>query len=220
MGGSGQTQTTKASPPTIPPFLRGILGQEATSYLSAMQDLPQIQQLFGSVPKLNVPGITPGQQYDIAALQRGQPVLSPQQTQAAQMMREIADPAAEQKFYREFAAPELMQQSALQGQGTSGAADYALAQGADQYALMAKQNELQAAGGLAGIGQQGLAQMVTALEAQGIPRDIAQQQAQALYDQQQQRWGFAKDIQTNPFSLFGPTIGGGSTSVSMGGSKF
>lgn len=215
--GGGPTQTTKASPPTIPPFLRGILGQEATSYLSAMQNLPSIQQLFGTVPQLNVPGITGGQQADINAIQRGQPLLTPQQQQAAGMMKQIADPTAEKQAFEQFATPEVMQQAALMGQGTSGAADYALAQAAIPYQLQAQQTELGAAQGLAGIGQQGLAQMVTALEAQGIPRDIALQKAQALFDQQQQRWGFGKDIQTNPFSLFGPTIGGGSTSVSMGG---
>jgi hypothetical protein len=217
--GGGPSQQSTTSPPTIPPYLLPILGQGEAGLMEALTSgvIPSLTGLYSGVPQLGVPGLTAGQQQDISMIQGGQPILSPQQQQAAGMFGQIADPTAEKQGFEQFALPEVMQNAALMGQGTSGAADYAVAQAAIPYQLQAQNTELQAAGGLANIGQQGLQQTVQALEAQGLSRDVAMQMAQSLFNKQQQQWGFGKDLQTFPFSLFGPTIGGGSTSINTGG---
>jgi hypothetical protein len=155
------------------------------------------------------------------------------------------------KEFQNLQAPEIMQQAALMGQGTSGAGLSALAQGQEQamvpFLQQDLQNQLAASGqlgqmGLAEQGQQasianqlanlglskqaqqaGIAgqqaqlglgqqaqtqqQLVNALQAAGLPPSIAQQQAQALFNQQQQRQQFASGIQQGPIQLFKSLVG-------------
>lgn len=238
MGGSGN-QTSKTTSPQIPPYLLPILGSSSTDLMSALNGgtIPSLAGLFGGVPGLSVPGLTGQQTTDINALQGlGQSGgVFPFENQAAQwttqarnQMGQIADPNVAKQAFEQFASPEVMQQSALAGQANSGAVPYALSQAAIPFELQNQQTELAAAQGQLGAAQQlgGLGQtqlsnqmneLTTALQAAGMPRDVAQQLAESQFNQQQQQWGFGKDLRTFPFSLYGPTIGGGSTSVSTGG---
>ena len=79
-----------------------------------------------------------------------------------------------------------------------------------------------AAGGIANVGSQAYQQQVdsltNALQAAGMPYEVALQQAQAWFNQQQQKQQLAQTIQMGPFSQI-PSIYGGSqtTSTTHGG---
>ena len=139
------------------------------------------------------------------------------------------DPAlkAQQDYLKSTILPQTQQQSALEGSGTSGASLEATGnamQAADVPLLQANaQNQLSAASalsgqqatgaaGVAGMGAQGQAQLQAALQAAGLPREIAQQQAQSIYNQQEQKSGLATSLQGQPLSLIPSSIG--QTSVS------
>jgi len=128
--------------------------------------------------------------------------------------------------FRDITAPEVMQQAVLQGQGNSGAATDALARAQEAALVPFMQGDLAntlsasntlfggaltAGQGLTGAGlgqeQAQIAQIQQALTAAGVPYQVAQQQAQALYNQQAQQFQFAQDIQTGPISGFPNLIG-------------
>lgn len=223
--GGGPTQTSTSSPPTIPPYLLPILGTSATGLEQALTggQIPSLTGLYSGVPQLGVPPLTGGQMQDIGGIQSlaGTKGIFPYEQQAAATMGQIASPEAEKQAFEQFAAPQVMQSAALAGQANSGAVPYSLAQAAIPYQLQAQQTELAAAQGQAGLGEQQvqnqMSQLQNALEAQGLPREVAMQLAQSQFNKLQQQWGFGKDLQTFPFSLYGPTIGGGSASLNTGG---
>lgn len=221
-GGGGQGSTS--SPPQSPSWLLPLELTGATSLESALLggQIPSLTGLYSGVPQQGVPNLTSGQMGDIGGIQglAGTGGQIPYQSQIAGNYGAIASPQAEQQYYKQFAAPEIMQQAALAGQGTSGAADQALAQGAIPYALQAQNTELQANQALQGLGQGQVQnqqnELASALQAQGLPYEVAQQLAQSQYNQAQQQWQYGKELQTFPFSLFGQNIGGGTT-VQTGG---
>ena len=215
MGGSSPTGSSSTSAPTVPAYLYPILQNGVNQYTSAAGQLPGIPSLYQNAPLQGTPQLTAQQNQNINSIQQlGQSGGTyPGEQQAMTNLGQIANPQASQQAFQQFAAPEVMQQAALAGQGQSGAADYSLSQAAIPYELQAQQTQMQAANSQAQLGQQQVTnqgnQLAQALQASGIPYDVAQQMAQNQYNQQQQQWGLAKDIQTFPFQLFGQTIGGG-----------
>jgi len=135
---------------------------------------------------------------------------------------------AEIKEFNDLQAPEILQQAALMGQGTSGGALQALSTGQEQalvpFLQQDQANALAAAQGLSsnqlanaglqesalnslgnlGTTQEGLQQnqLQNALTAAGLPQQVAQQQAQNAYNQAQQGWQLAQQTQQTPQQWF------------------
>jgi len=228
--GGGQTSSKGSSQPTIPkwllPYYKGAAGQ----LIGAQGNMPDLSQLYGNVPLLGVPGVTPEMSSLIGQFQQNVG-LNPNEMQSASALQQFlpgtgggmspALGAAEQKF-KDITSPEILGQASLMGLGNSGAGLQALTQGQESAFIplieQGTQNELAAAGQL---GQLGLAeasqtqqQLQDALTAAGIPYDIAAQQAKALYDQQQQKFQFASNIQSGGASgAFSNLLGQNSTEI-------
>lgn len=224
--GSG-SQTQWQSPPTIPKWLKPYYKNTASQLEAAQGNLPNITDLYGSVPLLNVMGPTGNELSDISQFQNiAQNPNNPLENAAAYGYSNFlggpgggpsaATQAALQQF-NTLQAPSILSNAALMGQGNSGAALTALTQGQESalvpFMQQDLQNQLSASQGLASLGGQEASQQQTdlsnALQAAGLPREIADQQAQALFNQQQQQWQFASGIQTGGQAQFPSLLGGG-----------
>lgn len=228
MGGGGQT--TSQSGPKVPfyelPLLYGGAGALTQADYGAGSQIPSLQGLYSGAPLQQTPPLTPGQGADIGEFQniaaRGGVGMGYEST-AGNNLAAISNPQIAQQAFEQFAAPEVMQQSVLAGQGQSGAVPYALSQAAIPYELQAQNMQMQAANSLGALGgqlnQEQQQALQNALSGQNMQYDVNQQAAQNLYNQQQQKWKYAQGLQTFPFQLLGSAIGGGNTTVSPG-SKF
>lgn len=222
--------SSKQSSPTVPPWLLPLLKGEESQYMGALSGgLPGFEQLYGGMPQMITPGVTHGQQQDITSLQNiaaGNP-LTQQQQEAAREYESFLGTAGQPssatqaalKEFQDLQAPQISQQAELMGQGNSGAALAAQAQGFEQAMVPFMQSDLQnqmsAAGGLESIGQAGSMQeqqnLENALAAAGLKYDVNNQNAQNLFNRQMAQEQFASGIQTQPFGLLGSSIGGGTT---------
>jgi len=226
MGSGGGTTNTKQSHPTVPSWLAPLLKSDVTQFQQAEKNLPSLSALYGQVPLQGTAPFTPEQNALIAQISGRSGQLNPAE-QAAQGQYEqflgqkgpSAATLAELQQFNDLQAPAILQQANLMGQGTSGAALSALAQGQESalvpFLQQDEQNKLTAASDLQGLGTQEFNQQTTdlanALQAAGMPQQLAQQQADALFQQLQQKFQFAQGVQTAPFGLLGSTIGGGTS---------
>lgn len=214
----------------IPAYLQpAIVGPKGTvpQYEQFQQSAPSLSQLPGLAPELTVPGLTPDQQAAInATLSYG--MASPDLAAARDQLQALTSgpvgsspaTAAGMKAFQDLVAPQIAQQQALAGRATGGAATEALAQGAEQAAVPLIQQEIQNRAGAVGqygqLAQQQIASLQASLEAAGVPREIAQEQAMAAYEQQQQKYGLETQLQTFPLQLMSQLIGQGGISKSYG----
>ena len=219
MGSGGDTSKSSQSGPNIPAWLRPFLTNTAKDWTSAQGQLPDISQLYSQIPMLNVPGLQGNELNAINQFeQTGNSMFnsgganSAQQGAQGQLESFInqsgpsASTQAAEKSFNDFAAPEIMSQASLMGLGNSGAGLEAISQGQERalvpFLQQDEQNKLSAAGQLGSLGGQEFGQlqssMASALEAAGMPRDIATQQSQALFNQQQQRQQFGQQVQMGP----------------------
>lgn len=238
--GSGSTQQSgNQSAPHVPEWQQPLYKNTASQWEQAQGGLPNISQLYSDIPLLNIPGLNSGQlgaigQFQSMGQNPGQ--LNQSEQNAFNTLSSFAGSAgqpsaatqAEMKEFAALQAPLVQSQSALAGQGNSGAGTEALALSQEQAAVPFLQqdqaNSLSAAGGLSQLGGQQYGQSVenitNALQASGMQYDVAQQQAQALYNQQQQQQQFGQQVQMGPQSQFPGMWGGGFSSQSVTPSKF
>ena len=237
MGSQGPSSggSSQQSPPAIPAFLRPYYKTIASDYMQGMQNLPDISQLYQGTPGLNVANLTPDEQQLIGQFQQN---IGPNTAENASQYGfnqfaggaggapSAATDAALAQF-NTLQAPAIQQTAALEGLGNSGASLSALAQGQESALVPFMQqdlsNQLTAAQGLGQLGGQESSQMQTqlsnAMQAAGMPRQVADAQSQALFNQQQQQWNFAQGIQTGGASQFPALIGGGTGTSSTESSQ-
>lgn len=219
---------TSSTTPIISPGFQPILGESSNQFQQFQLGAPDILSFYQNVPGLNVPGLDPTQtatlnqlvgtgtnnadlanaRAQIAALSGGPIGSSPVTQQAMQA-------------YRELSAPLIEQQSALRGTAGGGQAIEALGQG--QTAALVPfleqevQNKSQAVGQTLQIEQQNMQNLAMALEAAGLPREVALEQAQAAFQQKQQQWQTGLGLQTYPFQYWGPAALGSRSGTSPSG---
>ena len=236
MGGGGQqSQTTTHG--GLPPQYAPPYNQSVKQWLAAEGGLPSIGQLYGSIPELNVPNLTPDQLAAISGFE-GMPQGPNAQEQAALSSLGQFTPgangispltAATQAQFNQSTLPTLENTAANMGQGNSGALLEAVQNG-QVNALVPEltaqnQQQLQAAQATGNIGStiynQDVTNLTNSLQAAGLPYEVAQQQAQSYFNQQQQKQQFGQEVQMGPFQQI-PSLFGSSTSVTTGsgGSKF
>lgn len=213
--GGGSKQTTQ---PNIPPWSKALLDQYSAEQLGAMQGLPDISTLATNIPQLNVPGLDPTQLGILSNLEQTaqySPDLQAARAQIAQLTGGTvgSSPATQagMKAWEQLVKPQVESASALRGTAGGGEGLEALSQSATAAAVPLIQQEIanrQAAIGqetqIAGKQQAALAQ---ALEASGLPREVAQQQAEALFGRQQQQFATQLGLQTVPQSWIPGTWG-------------
>lgn len=199
------------------PFLTGPSGA-FTQFGQAQGALPSLTDLATNAPALQIPDLSPDQMALLSQLEQSG-VNNPDMAQARAQLQQLtsgpigSSPATQagMKAFSDITMPQIMQAESLQGTAGGGAALEAASQGATAAAVPLIQQEIQnraaAPGEWASLGNQSLQQIAMALEAAGLPREIAQQQAQAQFDQQQQEYQFAAGLQSQPLGLLGNFFG-------------
>lgn len=234
MGSSGSSTTTQTTslPGWLRPIYQGAVGQE----LAAQGGLPSILEMYGMVPGLQVPNLTPEQTSIINLLEQYPTGLNaPEQGAMSQIQQLTSGPigsspttqAAEQAF-KDFTLPVIQNQAAAAGQGNSGAALEAMSRGSEQALVPFLQQEVgnreAAVGQLGQLGGQQYGQdmgtLTTALQSAGLPYEVAVQQAQALFNQLQQRFNFGQQVQMGPLQQVGQLFGKGSSVTTSNAPKF
>lgn len=200
-----------------------ILGEYENQQLGAQQGLPDISSLASNVPGLNVPGMDPNQQSFLQQLQANASNSSDMAAARAQLGELTSGPVgsspatqAGMKAYYDLVQPRIESQSALRGTAGGGQGLEALSLGAEQAAVPLIQQEISdrgaAVGQYAALGNQQQQQLAQALEASGLPREVALQQAEAAFSQQQQQFQTQMGVQEQPASWIPATFGQNSTS--------
>ncbi len=231
-GSSGSSQ----SAPVVPPLLRKYYNTIARDYLGGMGNLPNITGLYNNTPLLGTAPLTDQQLSDIQGFQNNiGPNAAQNQSQQGyenflgQNGKPSAATQAALKEFNDLQAPEIQSQAALQGLGNSGASLQALATGQEQalvpFMQQDLQNQLTATQGLGALGGQEAGQMQeqlqNALQAAGMPQQIAQEILQNQFNQGQQKWNFAQGIQTGGAQQFPSLFGqSGTSSQSSTSPKF
>lgn len=196
----------------LPPWFDQLIGGPrggATQLGGAMADLPTLAQLGENVPGLQIPNLTPDQQAAVDQLFQystgGSDLGAARGLLSGLTSGDIgSSPAtvAGMKAFESNVLPQVMQQQALQGTATGGAATEAVANAAAGAALPLIQQEIsnrqQAVGQYGQLAGEQVSQLQAALEAAGVPREVALEQAQAMFDQAQQKWSFAGNLQGFP----------------------
>lgn len=239
-GGPSQSGSSSSSnrvtvPPWLQPYLKQYEQGGIQQALGAQGSLPSISQLYGDVPQQGVAPLTSSQLGTIsgyeglntgpnAAESTGLGTLSGYATNPI-----AQDPAvqAAQQQYGQIGGPQQAQANALQGTGNSGAAQEAQAIGARATELPviqgAEAQQLGAGNQLFGAGSnlntQTLNTMAAQLQAEGIPQQEAQQIANALYQQQQQKFQYASGVQQQPLGMIPSLLGSNSVSLQSGSSS-
>jgi hypothetical protein len=195
-----------------------IYGTATNQLLNAQSAFPSITGLASTIPTLNIPGLSPTEMDLINQLvAAGQN--NPDRAAAEQMLSELTSgpigsspaTAAGMKAFEQQIAPQVKQMQALQGTAGGGAALEAMAEASSAAALPLIQQEIQnreaAVGQYSQLGMQQIQQLAASLEAAGMPREVAQQQAQAQYDAAMQQWQYETGVQTYPLNLMGRMVG-------------
>jgi len=203
---------------TIPDYLKPRFDEAFKQYGAAQSKFPSIGDIPDAMPLLNIPGLTPEQQALIQQIM-ATGSQSPYLTSANQQIQQLtsgpigSSPATQQAMeaYQKYAVPELLQQQSLAGRGSSGAAFEALAEGSQhalspllQQEISNREASIGQYGALQSLTMQGLAQ---SLEAAGLPREVALQQAAALYDKQQKGMDLMQMTQTLPLGVIPQLLG-------------
>lgn len=207
---------TSFQKPFVSPGFQPILGESGTQFEQFQTGAPSILSLYQNVPGLQVPGLDPTQLSTLNQLVSTGTSNTDLANARAQLEALTSGPIgsspatqAGMEAFQQLVAPTLTQQSALRGTAGGGQAIEALGQGATEAALPLIQQEIQ--NREAGVGQSlqmgglNMQELAMALEAAGLPREVALQQAEALNQQQQQQWQTGLGLQTFPMSLWGPS---------------
>ena len=241
MGGGGQQQGgsgTSNSRVSIPPYLQGLKGWEQNALkqmMSAQGGLPSISDLYGQIPQQGVAPLTDAQLGTISQYEGLNSGPNASESTALGTLSDYAtrpisqDPAvqAAQQQWGSIGGPQQAQQNALSGTANSGAAQEAQAIGARATELPAIQGaesqQLGAANSLFGAGNalntQQLNTMAAQLQAEGIPQQEAQQIANSLFQQQQQKFQYASGVQQQPLGLLPSLLGSKSVNLQTGSSS-
>lgn len=215
------TATVTDIPSYLQPILTGPTGA-FPQFQAAQGALPSLTALGTGAPQMDIPGLTPDQQAQInAILQTGS--TSPDLMAARQQLQALtsgpigSSPAtlAGMQAFQHLVAPQVMQAEALQGRAGGGAALEAMSQASTQAALPLIQNELAqrqaAVGQYTGLQQAQLNSLAAALEAAGMPREVALQQAQAAFNKANANYQFQSNLQSAPLNLMNSLLGQHST---------
>lgn len=208
----------------VPEILTGPSGAE-TQFRGFQSGAPDILSLLANSPGMNIPGLDPGQ---TAAMQNlitagtSNPDLAAARAQLEALTSgPIGSSPATQagmQAYEDIQAPQIATDSALRGTAGGGQALEASALGREAAAVPLIQQEIQnreaGVGQSMGIGQQQMQSLAMALEASGLPREVALQQAQAMFDQAQQRFQAELGLQTYPLQWV-PGLTGQTSHTSM-----
>lgn len=209
-------QTTKTF--ISDPNTAGVFGT-ATGQLQNLLNLaPDLYNQAGNVPGLDVSSLSPTEMdliNQIVGLGQNNPDMAAARGELSALtsgpIGSSPLTAAGMKAFTDITAPQVMQAQALQGTASGGAATEAMANAASAAALPLIQQEIgqreAAVGQYSALGNQQMSQLADALVASGMPRDVANQKAQALFNQQQQKWQYLTGLQTMPLSLMGRMIG-------------
>ena len=221
---SSGTSTTRTDIPSyIDPTFQNVFGQ----YGAATEQFPTLSQIPGAMPTLNIPDLTPEQQQQIQSIIAAGGS-SPDLAAARQQLQQLTSgpigssptTQAAMAAYRDYGVPTILQEASLGGRGTSGAALAALTQGEQQALVPLLQQEIQnrqnAVGQYGQLQGEQVQSLAAALEAAGLPREVAQQRAQAEYERKQQQLQFETGIQSLPLQTI-PSLLGHTTDWSQQG---
>lgn len=221
MGAQTASQQQSAFPYT-PSWLTPYYQQGANQATNAQNSIPPIGNLYNQYPGLQTAPLSGAELNTIN--QFGQNI-GPNATSnvgVGALERFLGAPGtpstatnAALNEFKTLQAPEILQQSALMGQGNSGAALQALTQGQESALVPFMQqdlaNQLQAGQEVTSAGQNQeqitQQQLQNTLQAQDLPRQIQQQGYQNAFDQAMGRFNFGAGIQTGPLSNFPNLIG-------------
>lgn len=214
--GGGSTQQTK---PIIPGYAQDLLKAYSSEQLGAMQGLPDIATLASNVPGMNVPGLDPTQLAILSNFEQtaqANPDLNAARAQIAQLTGgDIGTSPATQagmKAWEQLVKPQVESASALRGTAGGGQGLEALSQSATAAAVPLIEQEIRnrqaAVGQLTSIGSQQVQNEAAALQAAGLPREVALQVAEANFQQKQQQFATQLGLQTVPQSWIPATFGG------------
>jgi len=238
-GGSGSSGSTTTSKNSLPAWARPAYKGSTAEELAAQGTLPSITGIYGDTPLLGVPGLNSGQ---LGAIGGFEGMGSGPNAQELDALRSFGDftpgsngispvTAATEAQFNQATLPTIQNSAANMGQSNSGALLEAIQNG-QVNALVPEltaqnQQQLEAAGQVGNIGStvynQDVTNLTNALQAAGLPYDVAQQEAQSQYNQQQQKSQLAQEVQLGPFSQIPSIFGTGAsvtTSGTGGGSKF
>lgn len=219
---------TSVNVPQAWPWLQDLLTGPGGSVeqLRAFQGgAPGLLALLRDYPELNVPGLTPDQESLLKQMEQAGANPADLAAARAQLTQLTSGPigsspatAAGMEAFRANVLPQVMQDQALQGTATGGAANEAVANATSAAALPLIQQEIQnreaAVGQYSGLAQDQISMLASAFEASGVPREVALEQAQAAYEAAQGKFGFTAGLQTGTLSLLPSFIGGVNTSHS------
>lgn len=222
MGGSSDT---KQGSPTIPGWLKPLLGQTTADY-SGFGSMDNFWNEYANMPTMGTAGIPQGGLNDIGTMQQWAQSpggLNPEEQAAAgnydQFLGQAGKPSeatqAELGLFQSQLAPQINQQSELMGQGNSGAALEAQATGMQQamvpFEQQDLQNQLTASQGLGQLGQLGAENVQNAMGGQQWKQQTSQEADQNLYNMLMNREQLGTSVLGQPFGLLSQAIGGGST---------
>lgn len=180
----------------------------STQFIDFQSNAPSLTDLQNN-PGLQVPNLSPTETdliNRLVATGQANPNMLAAQRQLQQLTSGPigSSPATVEgmQAFQNITAPQIMQAQALQGTASGGAALEAMGQGATAAALPLIQTEIAnreaAVGQYSQLGQQQIMQLAAALEAAGMPREVALKQAFANYQQAEDRWKYQTDLQTRP----------------------
>lgn len=187
-----------------------------------MGSLPSLGSIYNQFPTLQTAQLTPQEQQTIGQFSNNTGTNPYTATGAKSLESFLGTPGqpsaatnAALKEFRDLQAPEILQQSVLNGTANGGAALTALAQGQEAalvpFLQQDQQNTLNAAGTLSNLGQNQQqitgTQLQNALQAQDLQRQIQQQGYQSAFDTATNRLNYAQGIQTGPLQNFPALIG-------------
>lgn len=221
MGGGGDQKQSGTQKPTIPSWLKPLLTGSATNWQDAMSAAgPQLAGLLNPNPQQIAP-LGAGEQADITSLQNiaNGPMITPEEQQAEGLINQLTggpigsspDTLAAMRAYQQNVAPTIASSLAATGGGRGGADVAALTQGeTTAYAPLIQQevaNREAAIGQLTGLGNtlanRQQTDLSTALTAEGMPRQIAQAQDDAAYQDFLRRSGLIQQFTLGPLQTFG-----------------
>lgn len=229
--GSGKNVSTFSSTttPFLPSQAQPLFDVATQQWGEAQRAVPTIAEQYGQIPLLDIANLTPEQEQYRQQLQM-QGGASPELQRSYRLLEQLtsgpigSSPLTQEgiKAYQSQVIPTLIQQQSAAGRGSGGATLESIAQGTQSayipFLVQEMQNRAAAVGQYQQLQQNQIRSIAAALEAAGMPREVANQQAAAQYAQEQQRLEYANRIQTMPAQLIPQLIG--STTTGRSTSKY
>ena len=221
----GGSSATKSSPPTIPGWLKPLLGQVTGDY-SGFGSMDSLWNEYLNMPQEGTAGIPGGGKQDIGYLQgvANDPThLTSAEQEAQKNYESFLDQAgkpseatqAELGLFQSELAPQINQQAELMGQGNSGAAlaatDRGMTEAMVPFMQSDLQNQLAASQGMTNLGQLQEGNIQNAMQGQEWRQQTNQKGLDALFNRLMSREKLGTGVLSQPFGLLGSTIGGGTS---------